>query len=157
MNEHTYCLKKDIFGGIIPKELRWWHWKCDSFGVVAQVEVELVSDSMDVSRGLDVLGYDVRGRVTSDGEPIQGVLFSLYAPAAAAASGASGRHCGLEAPAADSAADVATLEVGALFSWSFALFSLWTIFWEFRKIVTKIGKIRKITWKNINNTLAALW
>ena len=41
-------------------------------------DVQVGSDSLHIDSGLEVRGYDVRGHVTSDGEPIPGVVFSLY-------------------------------------------------------------------------------
>lgn len=42
-----------------------------------------------------MLGYQVQGQVSSEGEPIQGVIFSLYSQGKGAPSSL---HCGLGAP-----------------------------------------------------------
>ena len=55
-----------------------------------QRQIVIESDSVIVNEGLEVEGYDVQGHVTSDGEPIQGVKFSLYSKSQSATS------CGLE-------------------------------------------------------------
>lgn len=62
-----------------------------------EARINVQSDSVTVSEGLVVLGYPVQGRVVSEGEPIQNVIFSLYSSNEDATS-----HCGLSAPSAPS-------------------------------------------------------
>lgn len=60
----------------------------------AEQTLNLDSDSRTIEEGLEVLGYPVRGFVSSEGEPIQNVIFSLYSQQPS--NGAS--FCGLSAP-----------------------------------------------------------
>nr|CAG4643284.1 EOG090X07YB [Ilyocryptus agilis] len=60
----------------------------------SEVEVEVISDSLTIKERLEVLGYEVHGHVSSEGEPIQGVEFSLYSQN----RDAMPSHCGLNAP-----------------------------------------------------------
>lgn len=57
----------------------------------SELPLKLDSTSVVISSGLEVVGYQVRGDVISEGEPIQGVLFSLYSDHEDSAGG-----CGLE-------------------------------------------------------------
>lgn len=66
-------------------------WKLSS----SEVHVDLKSDSLVIREGLEVLGYEVQGRVISEGEPIQGVVFSLYSRGN---KPPPSWHCGLAAP-----------------------------------------------------------
>ena len=63
----------------------------------SELDVNLQSDSFtltDETSGLiEILGYEVDGDVSSDREPIQGVIFSLYSQGQDASY-----HCGLSAP-----------------------------------------------------------
>ena len=61
----------------------------------SELSVNLVSDSHNIEEGLEVVGYPVRGYVSSEGEPIQNVIFSLYSRESDSAS-----FCGLSAPSA---------------------------------------------------------
>jgi len=56
-----------------------------------ELKLELGSNSVFITEGLEVLGYRVQGGVISDGEPIQGVIFSLYSQTEHVPS-----SCGLE-------------------------------------------------------------
>ena len=68
-------------------------WKFSS----SELEVNLQSNSFTLNEEssglLEVLGYEVDGFVSSDREPIQGVIFSLYSQGQDASY-----HCGLSAP-----------------------------------------------------------
>ena len=59
----------------------------------SQVKVTVQSDSQTIDDGLVVLGYPVQGHVSSEGEPIQSVIFSLYSEREDDSS-----YCGLNAP-----------------------------------------------------------
>lgn len=59
----------------------------------SELSVKLVSDSHNIEEGLEIVGYPVRGHVSSEGEPIQNVIFSLYSHDSNGAS-----FCGLSAP-----------------------------------------------------------
>lgn len=67
-------------------------WRLSS----SDVAIDLKSDSLHIQEGLEVLGYQVQGQVSSDGEPIQGVIFSLHSQNSKAA--ASSSLCGLAPP-----------------------------------------------------------
>lgn len=60
----------------------------------SELNVKVESDSLTIKERLEVLGYEVRGQVSSEGEPIQGVEFSLYSTSLDAAPS----HCGLSVP-----------------------------------------------------------
>ena len=65
---------RDIMPGVYKIVASHSNWKFTSNGL----KLNLGSNSVVITEGLEVSGYEVQGRVISDGEPIQGVIFSLY-------------------------------------------------------------------------------
>lgn len=85
------------FSNILPGQYRIQashpSWKFST----SELDVNLQSNSLtlnDETTGLiEILGYEVDGSVSSDREPIQGVIFSLYSQGQD-----TSYHCGLSAP-----------------------------------------------------------
>ena len=83
---------QNVFPGAYKIVTSHSNWKF----VSNELKLNVGSNSVSITEGLEVLGYGVRGRVISDGEPIQGVIFSLYSQAEDISS-----SCGLEPVAAE--------------------------------------------------------
>ena len=58
----------------------------------AKSNVVVDKDSVQVAKSLTVIGYDVRGRVLSDGEPTKGVKFILYSSSVSKLPAAACNH-----------------------------------------------------------------
>lgn len=84
---------KNIIPGNYKVKASHPEWRLSS----SEVKINVQSDSQSIVEGLVILGYPVQGQVTSEGEPIQNVIFSLYSRDADATS-----HCGLEVPSVSS-------------------------------------------------------